>query len=168
MKETRYLLDANVFIEAARRYYAFDLVPTFWDVLIDLASNGRVASIDRVKDELLPSKEEQKDELAKWIEKHFSEAFASTNDGDVIRRYGKVMNWVKNQTQYNQAAKQEFARVADGWLVAYAMSKGHTLVTHEVPSQGSKKRVAIPDVCQAFNLNYLDTFRMLRDLGVRL
>ena len=25
-----YVLDANVFIEAARRYYAFDLVPRFW------------------------------------------------------------------------------------------------------------------------------------------
>ncbi len=29
-----YLLDANVFITASRRYYAFDLVPTFWSALV--------------------------------------------------------------------------------------------------------------------------------------
>ena len=28
--ERRHLLDANVFIEAAKRYYAFDLAPSFW------------------------------------------------------------------------------------------------------------------------------------------
>ena len=164
MEGTKYLLDSNVFIEAARRYYAFDLVPNFWDVLVDLASNGRVESIDRVKDEL----QRGEDKLSQWINDHFSDAFASTGDDDVIDSYGQIMTWVMNQTQYKQAAKEELARVADGWLVAYAHSKGRTLVTHEVPSQGSKKKVAIPDVCQAFNDSYLDTFRMLRDLGVRL
>ncbi|MEM3335857.1 MAG: DUF4411 family protein [Thermoplasmata archaeon] len=28
-REETYLLDANVFIEAARRYYAFDIAPPF-------------------------------------------------------------------------------------------------------------------------------------------
>lgn len=46
---SQYLLDANVFIEAARRYYAFDLVPSFWNKLVSLASNGDILSIDRVK-----------------------------------------------------------------------------------------------------------------------
>ena len=27
----RYLLDANVFIEAKNRYYGFDFCPAFWD-----------------------------------------------------------------------------------------------------------------------------------------
>ncbi|MHB9112955.1 MAG: DUF4411 family protein, partial [Thermoleophilia bacterium] len=40
-----YLLDANVFIEAANRYYAFDLVPAFWQALIDHATNGELLSI---------------------------------------------------------------------------------------------------------------------------
>jgi hypothetical protein len=29
MDGTKYVLDANVFIEAARRYYAFDIAPPF-------------------------------------------------------------------------------------------------------------------------------------------
>lgn len=47
-----YVLDANVFIQAARRYYAFDLAPAFWRALVDHASEGRVQSIDRVLREL--------------------------------------------------------------------------------------------------------------------
>lgn len=46
--EPPYVLDANVFIEAARRYYAFDLAPRFWESLEHHAANGRVRSIDRV------------------------------------------------------------------------------------------------------------------------
>lgn len=47
-----YVLDANVFIEAAHRYYAFDLVPRFWDSLLHHAEDGVIGSIDRVKQEL--------------------------------------------------------------------------------------------------------------------
>lgn len=47
-----YLLDANVFIEAKRRYYAFDICPGFWDALLMQHENAKVASIDRVKKEL--------------------------------------------------------------------------------------------------------------------
>lgn len=28
---TKYILDANVFIEAHRRYYSFDIAPSFWN-----------------------------------------------------------------------------------------------------------------------------------------
>ena len=44
-----YVLDANVFIEAARRYYAFDLAPKFWESLVLHAADGRIQSIDRIK-----------------------------------------------------------------------------------------------------------------------
>jgi hypothetical protein len=30
----KYLLDSNVFIEAYRRYYSFDICPGFWDCLV--------------------------------------------------------------------------------------------------------------------------------------
>jgi Domain of unknown function (DUF4411) len=75
-----YVLDANVFIEAARRYYAFDLAPRFWESLAHHAASGRVRSIDRVKQEL----ERGKDELAQWVDNNFSNALASTDEPDVI------------------------------------------------------------------------------------
>jgi hypothetical protein len=71
-----YVLDANVFIEAARRYYAFDIAPAFWQALINFASSGRVISIDRVKAEL----DRGNDELTEWVDGQFHQWFNSTND----------------------------------------------------------------------------------------
>ena len=57
--------------------------------------------------------------------------------------------------------------VADGWLVAYAQAHNLTLVTQEVRNPDIKKRVPIPNVCEQFNVNFINTFDMLRQLGVR-
>lgn len=57
-----YLLDSDVFIEAKRRYYAFDFHPGFWEWLEQANGNGTLYSIDKVKDELLAVD----DELAAW------------------------------------------------------------------------------------------------------
>lgn len=161
---TVYVLDANVFIEAARRYYAFDLVPKFWESLIDHAANGQIQSIDRVKKELVRGK----DELAGWAKGHFSHAFGTTDDADVIQSYGQIMTWVQSQIQFSDAAKADFASGADGWLVAYAKAKGCVVVTHEVPAPDAKRKIPIPNVCEAFDVPFIDTFQMLRALGVRL
>jgi len=60
-----YVLDANVFIEAARRYYAFDVAPAFWNGLVHHAARGGIKSIDKIKQEL----ERVSDDLADWIKK---------------------------------------------------------------------------------------------------
>ncbi len=164
MSGTKYLLDANVFIEAARRYYAFDLVPAFWNTLINLAENGQVESIDRVRDEILRGG----DQLAAWVKNNFSDAFLSTADESVIEVYRNIIVWVQNENQYLDLAKREFAEGADGWLVAYAKQNGHTIVTHEVLDPQSRKKVPIPNVCQAVGINCVNTFEMLRELKIRL
>ena len=163
MDVTIYLLDANVFIEAARRYYAFDLAPKFWESLVLKAEDGQIQSIDRVKQEL----ERGKDELATWVTDQFSDAFASTDEEDVIEFYSEVMSWVQAQDQFSDAAKADFATGADGWLVAYAKSTGCIVVTHEVLNPNIIRKVPIPNVCEAFGVDYHDTFKMLRQLGVR-
>jgi len=113
MDGTNYVLDANVFIEAARRYYAFDIAPPFWESLLHHAANGRLQSIDRVKYEL----ERGKDELATWATEQFNDAFASTDEEDVLESYSEVMSWVQAQDQFSDAAKADFASGADGWLL---------------------------------------------------
>ena len=161
--DTKYLLDASVLIEAAKRYYAFDLGTPFWNILIDLAENGRILSIDRVKGEC----ERGNDELAEWVKGEFARAFALTDEQDVIKAYREVIAWVQAQPQFTEAARAEFAEGADGWLVAYAKVRGCEVVTEEQPSPDAKKRVPIPNVCQAFKVPSCDTFKMLRMLGVR-
>jgi len=169
MERSIYVLDANVFIEAARRYYAFDIVPSFWNSLHQHADNGVIESIDWVKKELEKGKgkEGEEDELTIWANGSFDHAFCSTDEEDVIKSYGKVVTWVQSQPQYSDAAKADFAKGADGWLVAYAMAKGRTVVTHEVLASDARRNVPIPNVCEPFHIRYVDTFAMLRELGVR-
>ena len=85
----RYILDANVFMDAARRYYAFDLVPNFWKALINQAQNGRVLSVDRVKAEILRGS----DALANWAKHQFHKWFESTDQNDVTDAYRQIIQW---------------------------------------------------------------------------
>ncbi|NIM22244.1 MAG: DUF4411 family protein, partial [Candidatus Latescibacteria bacterium] len=143
MDDTVFTLDANVFIEAARRYYAFDLAPKFWDSLLHHAQNDRIRSIDHVRKEL----ERGKDELAKWAGGVFADEFASTDEEDVVKFYADVMNWVQSHEQFSDAAKADFAGSADGWLVAYARVRGCIVVTHELPAPDARRKIPIPSVC---------------------
>lgn len=92
----KYLLDANTFIESARSYYAFDLVPTFWQALIDHAANGGLCSIDRVKEELIRGN----DALANWAANEFKPYFVPTDQSDVIEVFRDIMAWVQQQEQF--------------------------------------------------------------------
>jgi len=69
-----YILDTNVFIEAAKRYYALDFAPGFWNALVAQATNGRVMSIDKVKNELHSSSD-----IRLWANSNFHTWFDSTS-----------------------------------------------------------------------------------------
>ena len=163
MSDLVYVLDTNVFVEAAKHYYAFDLVPAFWNCLITHSNDGRVKSIDRVKKEI----EKGNDQLAEWAKNDFASAFCNTDDTDIHQRYGDIITWVNNNKQFSDAAKAEFARGADGWLIAYAEVNKYTVVTHEREDPLIKRKVPIPNVCNAFGVSFIDTFEMLRKLGVQ-
>jgi len=159
-----YLLDSNVFIEAHRNYYAFDLCPGFWDSVIWHHENGRLMSLDKVRAEIV----HETDALVDWIHvKMPSSGFAVSSDAEVITEFGKIQAWANAQTQFTDAARSEFASVADAWLVAYAKIHNLILVTHEVFSADAKKRIPLPNVCKAFDVNYTNTFKMLRSLEVQ-
>jgi len=161
-----YILDSDVFIEAARRYYAFDLVSSFWQTLVEQARNGRVQSIDRVKAEI----DRGKDDLKEWANGDFHQWFLSTAQPDVIDAYRQIINWAHKQTQFIDAAKAEFSRAenADAWVIAYSMAKDFVIVTHEIYDPSIRRKIPIPNVCRALGVKDVDTFQMLRELGVRL
>ena len=159
-----FILDANVFIESAKRYYAFDIAPGFWDALIRHARGGLVRSIDKVKDEI----DRGNDDLTTWIGGNFHQWFDSTNQQDVIDAYATVMGWAQFQPQYIPGAKTEFANNADGWLIAFALAKGFTVVTDERYNSDIKRRIPIPNACNGVGVSYLDTFALMRELGVKL
>ena len=139
-----------------------DLSPGFWDCLEHFSQEGRLLSIDRVRDEV-----REGDKLAAWIEQAPPGLFASTANEEVVWAFGDMVQWVQSNGQYRQNAKDEFASAADGWLVAYAAVHELMVVTHEAPSPGAETRVPIPSICDRSQVSYADTFFMLRELGVR-
>lgn len=158
----RYLLDANVFIEAKNRYYGLDICPGFWHSLISQHECERVFSIDRIRSELA----QQDDELKQWLAAEAPKSFfKKTEDQRVIDEFQKMVTWVFDQSTLTDPGKSEFASVADGWLIAYASVNHLTVVTHEVYAPEARRRVPIPNVCVEFDVAYVDTFTMLRDLG---
>lgn len=158
----RYLLDANVLIEAHKRYYAPDICPGFWEALVSLHGAGEIVSIDRIKDEI----DRGDDALKAWCATLPDSWFAASGEAAVLRAFADAQAWVGSQG-FNDAAKAKFAMDADGWLPAYAQAHGLVLVTEETPSPLAKGRVPLPSVCDALGVRYMNTFAMLRVLGIR-
>lgn len=152
-----YLLDTNVFIEVKNRYYGFDFCPAFWDWIIAKNIERKVFSIEKVGDEI----EKIKDDLADWIKKCGNNFFIKPVPG-VLAALAQVNNWATAQT-YDTAAVRKFMQGADCYLVAHALEGGYEVVTLETLSQPAPiKRIRIPNVCNAFGINYMTPFEMLR------
>lgn len=154
-----YLIDASVFIQAARQYYAFDIVPSFWPRLLNLAADGTVFTIDRVYDEILRGK----DALAAWMVQHFSHGVVCSEESSVVETYSGIIKWVFDPNQeFRDYARNEFASGADPWLIAYAAVHNCCVVTQETYKPGLMREVPIP------NVQYTDTFEMMRRLAVAI
>lgn len=118
-------------------------------------------SIDRVKEEL----ERGGDELNDWVQATMPASFfASSDDVGVIEQYSHIQLWARQQGQFTESAKAEFAAKADAWLIAYAKAKHLVLVTHEVFDPHIQRKIPMPNVCEVFNVVHIDTFAMLREL----
>lgn len=157
-----YVLDANVFIQAKRRFYPFDICPGYWAALCWYGAAGRLCSVDKVRDEL----ERGGDNLWDWARDSFGEqGFLNTNEA--AQPYAEMVAWVLAQTQFSLAAKAEYATVADGWLAAHAKMRGKVVVTLEEFDPNAKRKVPLVNVCRAFDVQTISPFEMLRRLGVQ-
>jgi hypothetical protein len=85
----------------------------------------------------------------------------------VVNGYREIVTWVTEQHQFRDEAKAEFQKIADGWLTAYAREKAMVLVTQEVYNRDVRKKIPMPNICRQFNISYVNTFDMLRQLGVQ-
>lgn len=159
-----YLFDANAFMEASRLYYAFAIAPGFWTWLGDPAHTGQVASIDAVKDEITAGT----GDLVDWARARPA-AFWLADTADIVAAMTEIAAWVTSpDRRYRQEAIDDFLDSADYALIAHAMAAGATLVTREQPAPDAKRKVKIPDVCDAFDVAWSDPFSVYRTLGMRL
>lgn len=156
-----YLLDANVLIEAKNRYYGFDIAPGFWQWLEQAYEQFLICSIQPVREEL----KEGNDRLATWAQEH--PKFFREIDQGTTKHFGTIARWAVSRN-YTHAALTAFtSNDTDFLLVAYAHEHHYVVVTHELSDPKARKRVKIPDACQAMKVQYTDTFQMLRETGAQ-
>lgn len=125
----------------------FEFCPAFWDWLDAANAAGTVHSVERVYDELI----ERGDDLSDWARAR--RAFFLALTADDVRAVAEVNRWANDSTDYDPAAKAEFADAADSFLVAQAHAGSHTVVTHERISDG-RKRIKIPNAATAHGVQW--------------
>jgi hypothetical protein len=162
---TLFVVDSNFFIQAHRMYYPLDIAFSFWNKVKELADKGQIISIDKVKSELY----DKNDALENWCIKNLPADFFKSTD-DIIQTYSQIIAWcISRNNHYNQNAINEFldADEADAFLVAYSLAdvSNRIIVTYETSDPNRKNKVKIPEPCNVFNVRFLNTMQMLRELG---
>lgn len=159
-----YVIDSNFFIEAHRANYPLDIAFSFWNKVKELAAAGTIISIDKVKAELY----DKNDDLEAWCKFNLPVNFFKSTI-EVMNEYGQVSNWaISMKYHYLPKALNEFldADEADAFIVAYSLSDkvNRVIVTQEISEPQRKSSIKIPDVCHHFDVRYLKTMEMMREL----
>lgn len=155
-----YIVDSNVFMQAANSYYAFDLVPPFWTWL-EARLGAEVFTVEPVKLEIL----KQDDALSDWLKANDDPSWVLPVDDEATQLEMPVITQHCVDYGYKTAGIAKFLAGADPWVIARAKRDGWTVVTQELPNPETKKRVKIPDVCNNVGVQQIIVFEMLRKLG---
>lgn len=161
-----YLLDANVLIDAHNKYYAFDMVPEFWDWLLHCAIAETIAMPLETFEEVRGGADAKKDLLNQWVCRDDVEELLVLQEeintdalANVMAAYGADLN----DNEIEQVGRDPF-------LIAYGhvATASRCVVSNEV-SKPSKQRAnqKVPDVCRKLGVQCCDTFTRLRQLGFR-
>lgn len=154
-----YLFDSNIFIRS-KNELPMDIFQGFWQRLAELAREGQIFSSVKVKEEI----DRGNDELKQWCDEQLPKGFFLPFEAHT--EYARLMTWAKDNMVFTVPAKQEFATVADAYLVATAAAKGMKVVTFETSDPLCKKRVKIPDACIALGVEYCSLNDVLHALNV--
>jgi hypothetical protein len=162
-----FIIDTNFFIQSHRITYPLDVASSFWEKVKKLFDDGKILSIDKVRDEIFNND----DELKKWIEANLSnECFKPTDTQEVLTKYAAIVNWTNSKNKhYVLNAINDFLKFekADAWLIAYALAINENckIVTQEKSEPNRKSKIKIPDVCNDFNIQPKNIIEMFRELG---
>ena len=158
---TDYCLDSNAFIEGKKGPYGFDIAPRFWELIDELTDSGQISCSAQVYDELL----EGQDDLEGWARDRRSQGLFVEPDAEVQEAYRDVVAHVVQRYPDNQA-RRRFLDRADPWVIAHAIAEGGAVVTLEMRDPEISQQVKIPNVCDQLNVRSINTYQMLRELGV--
>ena len=84
----------------------------------------------------------------------------------MLSKLSAISNWVQEQSQFRDAAVNQFFQGADYYLIAHALGYQCTIVTHE-KSSDVKRTVPIPNVCIGVEVECMTPYKMLRLEGAK-
>lgn len=135
-----------------------DLFPVFWTWIGDQMKNGNIYSSHLVYEEI----KNGEDELAEWIKEiHDSTIFPIPNKG-VQTEYTAIINDISSK--YFPSELGYFLKGADPFILAQAKHDQSIIVTSEKPVPTNSKKIKIPNLCKKLEIDYCDTFSMMRKL----
>lgn len=166
MGNERYLFDSNVFIVAQNNYYNPQIIPAFWQWILEGHSQGCFYSIDKVSDEL---KEGRDDDYLRVFAIENTSIFLTSNDINCISEYAKLQAWANTiwteGKKINKTSKaiEAFAssKKADAFLVAYAKANSFIIVTNETSDLQCQTNVKIPDAANFCGVKTINLYKLL-------
>lgn len=154
MRPQRYLLDANVLMQARRNHYHPNYCPGFWDWLKREHGAGTVFSTPAVLREIKKGNDDLPGLLPKGL--------FLREPNEIGPSLQQLSVWVKSLPCV-QARKAEFLSGADYFLVAHAHCERFTVVTHEKRSSDDRGKIKIPNACSALGVDSVDLWDLLRN-----
>jgi len=106
------------------------------------------------------------DELSSWVKDRKS-YFMSVEDDATQETVAEIVQYLFDG-DYKPKNRDDFLAGADPWLIAKAKTLGATVVTSESYVPENSKKVKIPNICEAFSVEYIRTFEVLRNLKAKL
>lgn len=149
----KYSLDSSSLITAWNRLYPPDVFPGLWSRLSRaIKDEGIVKITEAVHEEL----KKQRDDLFDWVDEH-STSLVIPFDTDIQEKVIII------QSDYPTLVDIENDRdFADPFVIALAQANGCKVVTEELPTGTSAKRLKIPNVCDGMSIEYLNFLAMIR------
>lgn len=147
----KYVFDSNIFINLQRRH-PIDVFPSLWDKIGELMDSGIIISSQEVYDEIMVGG----DDLEKWVQSkkqcfYPSDVSIQTQVRDILSTHRGLVEGGKKKNS------------ADPFVIALAKHKNCKVVTEEKPTNNPKSP-KIPEVCKAYNINYIDFVGLAREL----
>lgn len=145
-------------------YYLYSSANQLKKAIID----KDIIILDLVKDEL----NKGDDELSVWI-KQFDNALVLNHvQAQIINIYSEILQHIQRSEFYKEKALLDWSKgdVADPWLIAAASTYNYKIVTFETKNANLNSinkcsRAKIPDIGEAFGIECVSLYNMMRNLN---
>lgn len=139
---TKYLFDANIWIDANYKASVKMFPTTLWARFRTEIESGNIIILKAVYDEVTKSS----DDLSKWLQQFKSFVYNHLHDENLLLEAKKIINTYPSIVDPRNPNDQ-----ADPYLIAYAVKYKPILVTNEKAKTG---KVNIPSICNDYKIEF--------------